>query len=140
MAILKCYDRKRDITYVYESECYFDDEKGKYRYKRHLIGRVDPETGETIPTGSRGGYRPKKEKIPQKEWAPLKPGRKKKNPVSDTAETEQGIQDELSLAKATILQLQNQLSQSQEQYLSVVKKYNKLVDDISRIVPAHIET
>ena len=52
----------------------------------------------------------------------------------------QGIQDELSLAKATILQLQNQLSQSQEQYLSVVKKYNKLVDDISRIVPAHIET
>lgn len=70
----------------------------------------------------------------------MKPGRKKKNPVSDAAETEQGSQDELTQAKAAILQLQSQLSQSQERYLSLVKKYNKLVDDISRLIPAHIET
>ena len=139
MAIVKCYDRKRDITYVYESECFFDTNQGKYRYKRHLIGRVNPETGETVPTGSRGGYRPKKENDVQEEWIPMKPGRKKKDPVSGTMETGKEVPDELSQAKAAIRQLQDQLARSQEQYLAIVKKYNKLVDDISRILPERIE-
>ena len=139
MAIVKCYDRKRDITYVYESECFFDTEQGKYPYKRHLIGKVNPETGETVPTGSRGGYRPKKEKDIQEEWIPMKPGRKKKDLISGTMETGKEEPDDLSQAKSTICQLQDQLARSQEQYLSIVKKYNKLVDDISRILPEHIE-
>lgn len=40
---------KNGITYVYESESYWDSEKKQPRSKRKLIGHVDPETGETVP-------------------------------------------------------------------------------------------
>lgn len=46
-------------TYVYESVSYWDEEKKQSRSRRRVIGKVDPETGETVPTGKRGG-RPRK--------------------------------------------------------------------------------
>ena len=57
MAIVKSYQRKTDTTYVYESEAYWDPEKKQSRSKRKLIGKIDKETGDIIPTGKRG--RPK---------------------------------------------------------------------------------
>lgn len=59
MAIIKQYHKDTDTTYVYESISYWDAEKGQSRSKRRLIGKLDPETGEVIPTGRRG--RTKKE-------------------------------------------------------------------------------
>ncbi len=59
MAIIKQYHKDTDTTYVYESTSYWDAEKGQSRSKRRVIGKVDPETGEIIPTGKRG--RSKKE-------------------------------------------------------------------------------
>ena len=37
-----------------ESISYWDEEKKQSRSKRRVIGKLDPETGETIPTGKRG--------------------------------------------------------------------------------------
>lgn len=54
MAIVKSYQKKTDTTYVYESESYWDPEKKQPRSKRKLIGKIDKETGEIIPTGTRG--------------------------------------------------------------------------------------
>lgn len=54
MAIIKQYHKDTDTTYVYESISYWDAEKGQSRSKRRVIGKVDPRTGETIPTGKRG--------------------------------------------------------------------------------------
>ena len=54
MAIVKSYQRKTDTTYVYESEPYWDPEKKQSRSKRKLIGKIDKETGEIVPTGPRG--------------------------------------------------------------------------------------
>ncbi len=54
MAIIKQYHKDTGITYVYESESYWDAEKGQSRSKRHVIGKIDPETGEMVPTGKRG--------------------------------------------------------------------------------------
>ena len=59
MAIIKQYHADTDTTYVYSSEYYWDPEKKQSRSKRRVIGKIDPETGEIIPTGKRGG-RPKK--------------------------------------------------------------------------------
>ena len=68
MAIIRQYHKDTDTTYVYESISYWDAEKQQSRSKRKLLGKVDPQTGEIIPTGKRG--RKKKEAAPVKE-APL---------------------------------------------------------------------
>lgn len=53
MAIIHQHDKRSGITYAYESHSYWDPEKKMTRAKRKLIGRVDPETGEIIPTDGR---------------------------------------------------------------------------------------
>ena len=53
MAIIKQLDKRSGITYVYESKAYWDKEKKMSRAKRTLIGRLDPKTGEIIPTDGR---------------------------------------------------------------------------------------
>ena len=60
MAIIKQHDKRSGITYVYESHSYWDPEKRMTRAKRKLIGKVDPVTGEIVPTDGRN----KKPKIP----------------------------------------------------------------------------
>lgn len=64
------YFRRDDIgvTYVYANEDVWSDEAQKYVRKRHMIGKLDPETNEIIPTAGRGGYhgrKNKKEEEPQ---------------------------------------------------------------------------
>lgn len=51
MAIVKVHNKARNITYVYESESYWDKELKQPRSHRKLIGRIDPETGDVVPTG-----------------------------------------------------------------------------------------
>lgn len=58
MARIEHFDKRVGITYVYESTSYYDKEKHQSRSRRKLIGKLDPETGEMIPTGAKG--RPKK--------------------------------------------------------------------------------
>jgi len=53
MAIIHQYDKRSGITYAYESHSYWDKEKKTSRAKRTLIGRVDPKTGEIVPTDGR---------------------------------------------------------------------------------------
>jgi cysteinyl-tRNA synthetase len=59
MSISKSYNKQNGVTYVYEViENYWDKEKKQSRSKRKLIGKIDPATGEMVPTSSRG--RPRK--------------------------------------------------------------------------------
>ncbi len=59
MSISKSYNKQNGVTYVYEViENYWDKEKKQSRSKRKLIGKIDPVTGEIVPTSSRG--RPKR--------------------------------------------------------------------------------
>lgn len=59
MSISKSFNKQNGVTYVYEVvENYWDKEKKQSRSKRKLIGKIDPVTGEIVPTSSRG--RPKK--------------------------------------------------------------------------------
>ena len=54
MAIIKQYHADTDTTYVYESTSYWDAEKKQSRSRRKLLGKLDPVTGEIVPTGTRG--------------------------------------------------------------------------------------
>jgi len=59
MAIIYQHDKRSGITYAYDSKSYYDKEKKCSRAKRTLIGRVDSDTGEIIPTDGRNKRQPK---------------------------------------------------------------------------------
>lgn len=50
MATIYQTNKKTGITYVIESESYWDKEKQQPRSHRTIIGKIDPDTGEVIPT------------------------------------------------------------------------------------------
>lgn len=54
MAILK-YANQSGTVYAYEATYEWDPVRQQSRSKRKCIGKVDPETGEIIPTGTRKG-------------------------------------------------------------------------------------
>ena len=54
MSIVKLKDKRSGTIYVYESESYWDKEKKQPRSHRKLIGKLDEETGEIIPTRKSG--------------------------------------------------------------------------------------
>lgn len=59
---MSCRVRSRHpngTIYIYESRSRWDPEKRMSVPKRHLIGKIDPVTGEMVPTGRRG--RPRKD-------------------------------------------------------------------------------
>lgn len=52
MGIVYQKNKRTGITYAYRNEPYWDKEKQQSRAKRTLIGKLDPDTGELIPTRS----------------------------------------------------------------------------------------
>ena len=67
MAIIKQFDKRSGITYVYDSKSYYDKEKKCSRAKRTLIGKLDPDTGEIIPTDGRNKGAKTKDKTVSEE-------------------------------------------------------------------------
>lgn len=56
MSIVRQTNKKTGTVYVYEQEPYEVPGVGK-RYKRRLIGKVDPASGQIVPTGKQGPQR-----------------------------------------------------------------------------------
>ncbi len=57
------------MTYVYESESYWDKEKKQPRSKRTLIGKIDETTGEIVPTGKSGRRKSSEEKLNNESYS-----------------------------------------------------------------------
>lgn len=53
MAIIKQKDKRSGITYAYEATYRWDKEKKQSRSKRRLLGRVEEQTGNILPTDGR---------------------------------------------------------------------------------------
>lgn len=53
MASIKQFDKRFGITYVYDSKSFYAMEKKCSGAKRTLIGKLDPETDDIIPTDGR---------------------------------------------------------------------------------------
>lgn len=58
-SIIKKLNKQTGVTYVYESESYWDKEKKQPRSRRKLIGKIDEQTGEIVPTSGRNGRKKK---------------------------------------------------------------------------------
>lgn len=106
MAIIKQYHKDTDTTYVYESISYWDPEKKQSRSKRRVIGKLDPVTGEVVPTGKRG--RPRKQKAASDDSHPT---------MSESADPTQ---------QATIREQQIKISTLQQQIAGLQKENQRL--------------
>ena len=58
MPLIYLKNKKNGITYVYESDNYWDKEKQQSRSRRICIGKLDPHTGELIPSKRLGAENP----------------------------------------------------------------------------------
>ena len=102
MAIIKQYHKDTDTTYVYESISYWDPEKKQSRSKRRVIGKLDPVTGEIIPTGKRG--RPRKQKTDEEDTN-----------ANRSVSSDPDLQVTIQQQQITILTLQQQVTDLQEE-------------------------
>ena len=116
MALIRQYRKATDTVYVLDAERIYDPEKKQTRYvHRRLIGKVDPSTGEVIPTGKRG--------------------RPRKDPAAKNAQDEQEkvtASNGQTIAELTarIEQLQQELEASQEQ----IRSMNSIMQSIQRLL------
>ena len=116
MAIVEHYDKRVGITYVYESQSYYDKEKHQSRSKRKLIGKKDPETGEIIPTGKKG--RPSKYITSKDDGEP------------DYKNLYEISQKELDKKEKYIEQLSIELHEAE----LVSRKYKDIIDKIATVL------
>lgn len=115
MAIIKQYHKDTDTTYVYESSSYWDAEKRQSRSKRKLLGKLDPETGEVIPTGSRGRKR------------------KETPAVSDNQTDAEACEKDERIRKLTI-----DLAQKDAEIIRLEQKNHRLQETI-KLISRHID-
>ena len=107
MAIIKQTNKKTGITYVIDSESYWDKEKQQPRSHRKIIGKIDPVTGEVVPTN-----RHQKRKSAAEE----------STPVSALAITD----DDALTDQARIRELEKQVSKLQKQKEALLKELDLL--------------
>lgn len=101
-------DKRTGITYVYESESYWDKEKKQPRARRKLIGKIDEATGEIVPTDGRG--------------------RKRKNPQEGPPDTAAGIMAEAQPDYAS------QLQQKEDRITQLEAENHQLRDRLEAIL------
>ena len=107
MAIIRQTNKKTGITYVIDSESYWDKEKQQPRSRRKIIGKIDPITGEVVPTN-----RHQKRKSCATEPAPIS--------ASVSAD------DEARTDQARIRELEKQVSKLQQQKEALLKELDLL--------------
>lgn len=104
MSISRSFNKNTGVTYVYDVyENYWDKEKKKYVQKRRLIGKIDPETGQIVPTRSR-----KKSPSVSGSSAPLESDYEALYHQADKELEQKNL--EISLLTSRLEKLQNELS------------------------------
>lgn len=119
MAIIKQLDKRSGITYVYESQSYWDKELKQPRSNRKLIGKLDPDTGEIVPTGKKG--RTKQDQDPEK---------KSGYSVTDSKTSADQTRRLLKEKDAEILSLKKQLSAAERE----IANYRQLIQQAHAIL------
>ena len=110
------------ITYVYESESYWDKEKKQPRNRRTLIGKLD-ENGEIVPTGKRGR--------PRKEDPVLTSEDRRK--VEEKQEDIEYYRQELTNAQTEAAGLRQQVRKLTREKQEILDTLQKLIGDFSQV-------
>lgn len=128
MALIKQYHKDTNTTYVYESESYWDPEKKQSRSRRRVVGKIDPETGEMVPTGKRG--KKKSSSDVQTENNTSNRSSLYQQAVSTIALKEEVIAEQ----KAELAALKKELAETREQNKMLARALKK-IKDISEGMP-----
>ena len=116
-SIIKKLDKQTGVTYVYESESYWDKEKKQPRSKRKLIGKIDEQTGEIVPTSGRKG-RKRKELTPIPQTASTD-GNPLNALCAEQAEELRRKEEEISALKKQIIELTLSVSEYKRRLLKI---------------------
>ena len=103
-------DKKTGAKYAFESISYWDKDKKQPRSKRKYLGKVDPKTGEIIPSRGRSSHSEEKN-------------------ASDRDEL-RALHDEIQKRDKTIEKLRRELdevTEKNEELLTVVKQIRVMV-------------
>lgn len=100
MAILYQYNKANGVTYVYDAQSYYVPSLHQSRKKKRLIGKLDPASGEVVPTGPRG--RPRKK--------PIEPGEAKEAKLKPEMSELEAAKKRLTECAQTIDQLSKTVS------------------------------
>ena len=115
MAIVKIHNKARGVTYVYESHSYWDKDLKQPRSNRKLIGKVDPKTGETVPTGKRGRQRKSADQEQNKashSVAPVSALRDQSAIVAEKNERIRDLKEQLAVANKEIARYKRLISKA----------------------------
>ena len=121
MSYSKSYNRQNDTTYVYEVvENYWDKEAKKPRSWRRLIGKIDPVTGEIVPTRSRK----KVEETGTEDYKKLYESAEKEIELRDKriAELEKMISEYLSEESSFLAEYEDSIRKRRSKAASMLKK------------------
>lgn len=132
MAYIKQYHKDTDTTYVYESESYWDPEKKQARSRRKVVGKLDPVTGEIIPTGKRG--RKKKDVTATEEMNGTAESRQLSLQYEDAKRTLDRQEQLILSQKEEIRNLKEKLTRAESQNRSLqqaLKKISAILDGLS---------
>ena len=132
MAYIKQYHKDTDTTYVYESESYWDPEKKQARSRRKVVGKLDPVTGEIIPTGKRG--RKKKDVTAAEETNGTAESRQLSLQYEDAKRTLDRQEQLILSQKEEIRNLKEKLTRAESQNRSLqqaLKKISAILDGLS---------
>ena len=123
MAILHQYNKKNGVTYVFEAESYYVPSLHQSRKKKRLIGKLDPVSGEVIPTGPRG--RPRKN--------PIEPGEAMESNGKPDISALESAKKRLAECAQTIDQLNKTISDLKAENAEHRKTISDLTSKIERI-------
>ena len=122
MSISKSYNKQNGVTYVYEvTQNYWDKEKKRSQTKRKLIGKIDPETNEIVPTSKKKKHAGKEDGNDYKSLY--------ENAIKEVAHKD----DSLAELKAALIDEQAYLVEMEAE----IKKRKKAIDSLLRKVKNH---
>ena len=122
MGLVRHKDKRTGITYVYESESYWDKEKQQPRARRTLIGKIDEATGEIVPTDGRGRRR----RDQAKDAAPVEHTAAPR--AADTMAHGDGMDEVIREKDARIRELTIENSKLRREKAEFIKALNELAE------------
>ena len=122
MAYIKQYHKDTDTTYVYESESYWDPEKKQARSRRKVVGKLDPLTGEIIPTGKRG----RKKKDVTTDMENISDLQQLSRLYEETKRTTERLEQIIASQKEEIRTLKEKLAESETQNRTMIQALKKI--------------
>lgn len=123
MSISKSFNKQNGVTYVYEvTENCWDKEKKRPRTKRKLIGKIDPETNEIVPTS-----RKKKPAHPAEveDYRLLY-----KNAITDSTRKEENLLKFKGELEAVLMNEQMHLAEIEQEISEMEKNIDRLLHTV----------